>query len=177
MSEPLHFRCSTCDEVHVGLPAWHFGAPVQVYGVPEDEMERRVDLGTDDCVIEAPDAPDGRWFFAKGLLEIPVHGVDEPFTWGVWLSLSRASFDRFRELFDDAGREEGESFFGWLSCAIPGYPDTQSLRARLHVRPYPLRPRVELEPTAHPLAVDQRAGIPAERAIAIAEGLLHPPEG
>jgi hypothetical protein len=55
--------------------------------------------------------------------------------------------------------------------------DTQSLKARLHVQPYPDRPRVELEPTSHPLAVDQRNGIPLERAIAAAQALLHPEEG
>jgi hypothetical protein len=37
-----------------------------------------------------------------------------------------------------------------------------------------MRPWVEREPTEHPLAVDQRDGLPGERAIAMAEHLLHP---
>lgn len=160
--------------MHTALPAWHFEAPAQAYAVPDEEWEARVDLTADECVITDPAAPGGYWFFAKGILDIPVHGADEPFSWGVWLSLSQQSFDRYMSLFEDEERTAGESFFGWLCNAVPGYLDTQSLRARLHIQPYPTRPRVELEPTSHPLAADQRDGIPLERAIAAAQTLLHP---
>ena len=44
----------------------------------------------------------------------------------------------------------------------------------LHVREYPMRPWVELEPTDHPLAVVQREGMSRVDAIALAERLLHP---
>ena len=170
----LTFRCRTCGEMHDAPPAWHFDAPVQVLAIPAGERDARVDLTADWCVIEDAAAPDGRWFFAKGLLEIPVHGADAPFTWGVWLSLSRQSFDRYGELFDRADRAAGESFFGWLCNAVPGYPDTRLLKARLHVRPHPMRPWVELEPTEHPLAVAQRSGMGADAAAAAAERLVHP---
>jgi hypothetical protein len=36
------------------------------------------------------------------------------------------------------------------------------------------RPSVELEPTSHPLAVEQRNGITVARVHEIAETLLHP---
>jgi hypothetical protein len=77
---------------------------------------------------------------------------------GVWRSLSAASFERHGVLFEDERRSAGESCFGWLCNALPGYPDTWLLECRLHVREYPSRPWVELEPTDHPLAVDQRRG-------------------
>jgi hypothetical protein len=153
----------------VGLPAWHFPAPIQALGVPREVRRVRVALTEDDCVI------DGREFYRKGLLEIPVHGTGERFTWGVWLSVSKESYARFGELFGEPTRPAGESFFGWLCNALPGYPDTQLLKTYLHVREYPARPWVELEPTDHPLAIDQREGLSPERAIALAERLLHPP--
>ena len=143
---------------------------MQALAIPETERPRRVELTVDDCVI------DRREFYLKGLLELPVHGAPQPFTWGVWLSVSEDSYDRFVELFPNPARPAGEEFFGWLCNSIPGYPETQLLKTMLHVREYPMRPWVELEPTEHPLALDQRAGISVERAITITEHLLHPPQ-
>ena len=38
----------------------------------------RCELSSDVCVV------DGKYFFVRGCIEIPVHGADEPFVWGVW---------------------------------------------------------------------------------------------
>jgi len=140
---------------------------VHALAIPTAEWPNRVDLTADDCVI------DENQFFLKGLLELPVLGTEARFVWGVWLSVSEASYLRFAELFQDAQREAGESFFGWLCNSVPDYPDTQLLKTYLHVREYPMRPWVELEPTSHPLFVDQRNGLARERAVAMAEKLLH----
>ena len=171
MTDPLEFTCPSCGELHHGLPAWHFEAPVQALAIPREEWPNRVDLTKDDCVI------DRQSFYLKGLLEIPVRESEQPFVWGVWLSVDQASYERFAELFGDVQRESGEAFFGWLCNSVPGYPDTQLLKTYLHVREYPMRPWVELEPTEHPLAVDQREGLSRERAIAMASELLHEREG
>jgi hypothetical protein len=49
-----------------------------------------------------------------------------------------------------------------------------TLKAALHVRPWPTRPFIELEPTEHPLAVEQREGIPRARVATIAAFVMHP---
>ena len=103
----LEYQCRTCGEMHVGLPAWHFEAPEQVRAMSAAEREARVDLTADQCVIEDERAPGGWWLFAKGLLEIPVHGSDAPFTWGVWLSLAAESFERYGELLEREDRAAG----------------------------------------------------------------------
>ncbi|HZG42899.1 MAG TPA: DUF2199 domain-containing protein [Longimicrobium sp.] len=54
-----------------------------------------------------------------------------------------------------------------------GYPDTLLLKTYVHLQPVPVRPLVELEPTDHPLAVDQREGVTQERAREIVEAVLH----
>ena len=171
MTTSVEYVCRSCGETHSGLPAWHFAAPAQALAVPRGERASRVELTEDDCVI------DGREFFVKGLLEIPVHEAQESFTWGVWLSLSEASYLRFAELFGNPTRGAGESFFGWLCNSLPDYPETQLLKTHVHVREYPMRPLVELAPTDHPLAVDQREGLTRERAVTMAERLLHAPAG
>ena len=150
------------------MPSFGWDYPVQYLLIPEHERERRIELSSDACVI------DEQWFFVRGCLDIPVHEHEEPFSWGVWCSLSQESFLRYGELFDQVDREPGESFFGCLCIAIPDYPDTQRLKIMVRVRPWPARPFVELEPTDHPLAVEQREGVTAARAREIAERMMHP---
>ena len=61
----------------------------------------------------------------------------------------------------------------WLSTSLPCYPDTLNLKAQVQTRPLGMRPYVELEPTDHPLAMEQRTGISIERVREIAECVLH----
>ena len=49
-----------------------------------------------------------------------------------------------------------------------------SLKANVHTRSVGQRPYVELQPTDHPLSVEQQKGITIERVQEIAEALLHP---
>lgn len=64
--------------------------------------------------------------------------------------------------------------FGWLSTALPIYPlETLSLPTLVHTRPVGLRPLVELEPSDHPLAIEQRNGITRARVQELAEAILH----
>jgi hypothetical protein len=77
------------------------------------------------------------------------------------------------ELWTTPGRESEPPYFGWLCTFLPIYPSTVSLKTRVHIRPVGQRPFVELEPTDHPLAVEQRNGITMDRVREIAEILLH----
>jgi len=133
----------------------------------ETERSRLARLTSDTCIIDDAD------FFVRGCLEIPVHGRSDPFVYGVWVSLSPKSFQRYRELFEATERLEEPPYFGWLCNKLPGYPDTLNLKTNVHLRSYPLRPRIELEPTDHPLAVEQREGISIERWKAILEVNAH----
>ncbi|WP_258308924.1 DUF2199 domain-containing protein [Streptomyces sp. NWU339] len=126
-------------------------------------------LSSDQCVIK------GQHYFVKGLVEIPVIGSDEVFSWGVWVSLSRESFARMADLWDTPGRESEAPYFGWLTTDLPLYsPSTVNLKTYAHSRPVGDRPFIELEPTDHPLAVEQRTGITLDRVREIAEAILHP---
>ena len=56
-------------------------------------------------------------------------------------------------------------FFGWLCTRIAYYPaDTCGLKTMAHFQDGNLRPLIVVEPTDHPLAVDQREGITLEKA-------------
>jgi hypothetical protein len=164
----IRFTCSSCGETHEGLADLAFEAPFYYYTVPEPERERRCELTPDLCSIDAAD------FFIRGCLEIPTVGHDEPFSWGAWCSLSRQNFERYVEVFDDPHPSGIGPFFGWFSVRVPTYPDTLRLKVKVHLRDHRTRPRFELEPTDHPLAVDQREGISLVRLQQIYEENLHP---
>lgn len=103
-------------------------------------------------------------YFVKGLIEIPLIGSDEVFSWGVWVSLSRESSSRASDRWDRAGREAERPYFGRLTTDLPVYATTTlNLKTRVHTQPVGERPFVELEPTDHPLAIEQRTGIGLER--------------
>jgi len=166
---PAGYRCRVCGEYHEELPL-HYGsaAPAVYYAIPESERAERTLLSSDQCVI------DDQFFFIVGNLDIPIIGHTELFSWDVWVSLSKENFTRAYQLWTTPGRESEPPYFGWLSTQLPGYPDTLSLKTHVHTREVGRRPFVELEPTDHPLAVEQRTGITWDRVQQIAELVLHP---
>jgi hypothetical protein len=77
------------------------------------------------------------------------------------------------KFWETPGREKEPPYFGWLCTSLPLYPETLLLKTNVHTRPVGQRPFVELQPTEHPLAVEQRNGITMDRVREIAEALLH----
>ncbi|MHA7818334.1 MAG: DUF2199 domain-containing protein [Erythrobacter sp.] len=161
------FSCQACGERHDGMPALAADAPLYYYAIPEEEREERCSLDTELCVV------DGEFYFVRSNILIPVHGIDEPFMWGVWVSLSRDNIDQYRDHFEDPDRARLGPYFGWLSASFLVYPDSENLKTMVHVQPPDERPHIELEPTSHPLAVEQREGISQERLAEIYATYLH----
>jgi hypothetical protein len=162
------YTCKSCGQTHAELPMCYGAeAPASWEAIPPEERGGRGGLSADQCVI------DDQFFFVLGRLEIPVIGQDESFCWLVWVSLSEKNFLRMNELWSTAGRESEPPYFGWLNTSLPCYPNTLSLKTHVHTRPVGKRPYIELEPTDHPLALEQRNGITLERVQEIAECILH----
>jgi len=112
--------------------------------------------------------------FIAGNIEIPIKESNERLTFTVWVSLSDKNFQRASLLWEKTGRESEPPYFGWLSSRLPGYPETVNLKTQVHTRPVGIRPSIELEPTDHPLAVEQREGITWERVHEITQMAIHP---
>lgn len=125
------------------------------------------ELSVDRCTI------DDEYFFVRGLVEIPIVESGGVFAWGVWISLSKGSFERACELWDDSQRVYEPTYFGWFCNSVPGYPETLNLKTAVHSRSVGTRPYIELEATEHPLAAEQRNGITMIRVRQIAERMHH----
>ena len=139
------------------LPLCYSSAAPWKMMVSESEVDERVRMTEDTCIV------DGEAFFIRGHIEVPLQGTDETLVYNVWCSLSRASFEGVLERWDDAKRHEAAPVFGWLSTELSPYPSTLNLKALVHQRRTGLVPLIELEPTEHALAVEQRDGISRAR--------------
>jgi len=166
----MRFSCKTCGQEH-SIDDVSFGsdAPLQ-WGLLTDEERAQSMLSGEQCEIERRD---GDSFYIRACLEIPIRGTDRIFTWGVWCSLSEKSYVEVSEHWEDPARPNLGPYFGWLSSIIPGYPDTAYLKTHVHQREVGVRPSVELEPTNHPLSLDQRHGVDSQWLQALVTGLLH----
>jgi hypothetical protein len=142
-------------------------APALWFSLPESGRDARAELTSDQCVI------DGKHFFVLGRILVPIIDGPGPFIWLAWVSLSEKNFLRARELWHSKGREQEPPYFGWLQSALPYEPTTLSLKTNVHTMPVGERPTITLEPTDHPLSLEQRYGITVARVQQIAEAALH----
>jgi hypothetical protein len=152
----LSYHCMTCGKLHDDLPDIGAAKPDHWFEVPEEERDRRTILTSDACII------DGEDHFIRGVIQIRVHEQVQPFGFGVWVSQKKENFLTYVKNFDSA---EIGPYFGWLCTRLRYYPqDTLGLKSRAVFQSGNRRPLIELEPTEHPLAVDQRDGISLVKA-------------
>jgi hypothetical protein len=163
----FRFNCASCGEWHEGMPSFGARAPLYYYAIPEDERQERCELTSETCIV------DGEHFFVRGCIEIPVLGADEPFVWGAWVSLSQENFEKFTALSGVHKRAQHGPYFGWLSADFKVYPDAENLKTMVHLRDDGIRPYIELEPTDHPLSIEQQGGISLERLAEIYAAYMH----
>jgi len=172
MASIFAFTCKRCGEIHEGSPSIAFESPLHYHSLPADQKKSMGALDPNFCTIRHDEVVDR---FIRGVLEVPIVGVAEPFIWGVWVSLSAQSFAKYQDTH--AAPVLGDGFFGTLCNRLPGYPDTVALPADVHVQLNGLRPLIVLHRVGdsqdHPLAIDQRDGISAERAQELAECTTH----
>lgn len=173
MAAIFAFKCRCCGEVHEGSPSFGFVAPDQYASLTDEQKAEMGVLSEDFCTITHANETDR---FIRAVLEIPIHGVEEPLRLGVWVSLSEKSFNRYRETYDDS--IPGEGFFGWVCNKIAFYPYEHPRPADVLVQSAGNRPKLVLhrgDPEDDPLVEDQVHGITVARAQELAELALHEP--
>lgn len=169
------YTCNVCGQYHDGLP-YSYGSPAPdiVLAMDEKEQKRRVLLSSDQCEVKGQKLFDEKHYFILGNIDIPIIDSKDIFRWSIWVSLSKANYEKTCKLWEAEGREKEPPYFGWLCTSLPVYDlSTINLKTHVHTNPVGVRPFVELEPTDHPLAVEQRKGITLARVQEIAEIILH----
>jgi len=133
----MSFPCSVCGELHEERPAIAFSAPHYYHILSEEDKASLAILSEDFCIIEHGDQTDR---FIRAVLNIPVKDSESNMEYGVWVSLSERNFEHYMDHFND--NLEGETFFGYLCNAIPGYENTLLLKTNVVCCPADKRPQV-----------------------------------
>jgi hypothetical protein len=170
MAGVFAYTCSCCGKRHEGSPSFGFDAPYQYASLSAEQKLTMGKLSSDLCTITHEGEVDR---FIRTILEIPIVGAQDPFVWGVWVSLSERSYERYVSTYDNP--VAGERFFGWLCNTLPVYPRGGPFAADALVQLNRQRPKLVLHNTEplHPLVADQRDGISIIRAQEIAEAVMH----
>lgn len=161
----MPYQCSCCG---AEVPRSYYVPAPDVWSSP-NKSEGSV-LEEELCVVVARGGREH--FFIRGNLEIPIQGEKVGFAYTAWVSLSATNFQRAIDLWEEPSRVDEPPYFGWFSNRLPGYPDTLNLKTLIHTRGVGRRPSIQLEPTDHPLAREQRDGIPPHRMVEIARAHL-----
>lgn len=173
-ADGVHYlwTCGCCGKQFDTLPLdYGFDAPHHWMALTEEEQQRRGRIDSDICIIQTEERRD---IFVRGCVEIPIIGQEELFIWGVWTSVSEASFQRIRELWSGPVSEDEPPRFGWLCNSIGHYPETLSLATSLHLRNDGLRPAIQLHRCDHILYFQQQNGITLQEVEEIAaQSRLH----
>ncbi|WP_182276756.1 DUF2199 domain-containing protein [Granulicella sp. 5B5] len=162
------FLCSICGERHALSLSYSVKAPKPAGEVSAAEQAARVEMTKDQCVI------DGSKFYLRGRIPIPVHGLEEPFIWGVWAEVSPKTYLRADAMWKVEGRENEPVFTGYLATEMPVYGNTIDLEVDVQTQRVGRRPHFFVQDPLHPIAVEQREGISLGRVQEIAEMVLHP---
>lgn len=157
------YKCICCGEICEGGPSFAYNEPCHTSAIPDEEKEKRVRLNSDLCVL------DEEQFFIRATLEVPIKDTRDSFLWGVWVSQSKESFDRYIETFNED--QTGDGSFGWLTVSMPGYTKEGAKFVDLPTNVHwgTERPEIQIhDDQDHPLALDQREGISWDRAVELA---------
>jgi hypothetical protein len=170
------WTCETCGQAHSGLATvfgsdapwnWHVATAAQ-----RDAGE----LSADVCFLPDADPEVGTHFFLRGHVELPLReplGGEDTFSWSVWVSLSGESLALVFEHWDDPDRADTlPPMFGWLCSDLPYEPSTLGLRTQVHTRAPGRVPLVEVEPSGHPLAIEQAEGVSVHRVAELNAAIL-----
>lgn len=119
---------------------------------------------TDDLCAIWGDAEDSHRFYVRGLLPLPVVGRETPYNLGIWLEVSKKSFDRILELWEDVDQANEPPIDGRLANAVPFQLPTVGLAGLLHLTGPSTRPNFLVTDSLHAMYTEQVHGISLHQA-------------
>ena len=161
------WECASCGKEHRGIFDLGCAKP-DAYPGSEKYQPNAVVVGSQQGLSEDFCVLDGQHYFVRCILQLPLIGAPgQYFAYGVWSTLSKTHFATYAETFDAGEQGSLGPWFGWFSNRLRGYPDTINLKCQVHPQRGRHRPRLELEPTDHPLSQESRQGVSFDRHIEI----------
>lgn len=160
--------CSCCGQRYEGSPNFACSMPDYFHALSPEDRQAYGKIDHNICMINRDGRKD---FFIRVCLEITIHGVTDPFVYGVWTSISDKNLKRYLDTWEDT--DESDVYSGWLSNQLTLYPSTLGMKVIAHPRRNSQRPWLEIMPCDHPLYDDWKNGLTFERAQEMALKLHH----
>lgn len=164
--------CKDCGRIHP-KPENEIGFqfPDVVFALSDADRRRRCRYTAETCIL------DERNYFVRGIAPLPVAGRSKPFAIAVWAEISRASFTRVFELWNDPKQVSEPRFPGLIANTVPLIAETVGLRVVIQLSGPNIPPVFFADIATHPLYKEQMEGIDEHRAIEysnqVAGGRLH----
>ena len=158
--EDTLYICHTCGKRHEDVP-FSFAAdfPDPYANLSREDRDNRAVISSDQCII------DQEQFYLRGCIELPIVNSTDIFLWGVWARVHEWDFDQIHESWEQAGRENSIGpFKGRLANALSVYSETLNMKLEIRIQGIGQRPLFILEEEKHPLSIEQRLGLDAQKA-------------
>jgi hypothetical protein len=160
-------RCAECGREHdLSAIEPSYWRPDAFVALSETERDSRVRHTNDYCIIYAPEARGTPRCFVRGVLPVSIRGQSKNLSWGLWVEMAPAEFDRVRTLWDDPDQGQEPPLPCSLANQIKHYPDTTGLPASLQLESPSTRPTIHLvSGLEHPFAREVAAGVDLPRSL------------
>jgi hypothetical protein len=162
------FLCSSCKERHVGVFDVAYSCPV--YWTQSED--RQPDEAVQAALAEGRDiltknfCLEGEHYYVRCIIPFNIQGSEETFAFGVWGSLSAASFRKYLDDFFAPSPTPMDPAFSWLSNQLPG-SDDRPYKCRLHPQKGDKRPVLEIGEEDHPFYAAQLEGLTVDKLLEI----------
>lgn len=151
--------CSKCGKEHpLEEMELTFRRPDDAAKLSADDRTRLLQENNDLCIIE------GKRFFIRALLPLPVESRELPYCIGLWVEVTQATFERVYDLWDSEEQLHEPPFAAHIANEIPTADGSLGLDAGLRLAGPTMRPNVFLQPSHHQLYIEQARGIDEHRA-------------
>ncbi|WP_338548429.1 DUF2199 domain-containing protein [Roseovarius phycicola] len=158
------YECPCCGESFDGIFDIAFDHPeVWPHGNRAQSGEATLTIGEDKLGSEYCVYNEHR--FVRCLVELPIFGSSERFAFGAWGSLHPDNFTAYVQAVQDNTEDRFEGCFSWLSNALPGFSDCDSIGCDF--KPIDTRTRPRLWAQDGPLRDAQVKGITFDQLLDI----------
>jgi hypothetical protein len=155
----FRYKCSSCNELHDGLPDVTFARPDAYDRLSEAERMERALLNEDFCII------DGTRYFLRCIAEAPIAGYNEDFGWGLWAEVGWTGFKKVWEAYSFEEAAQELEITGTVDNTLQHYPETIGLSCTVKLLDDGQRPHVVVSDESHLLGGHQKNGLTLEEAI------------
>ena len=135
-----------------------FRRPDAIAALDEEEREAKCKYNDDIYIYQ------GKHFFIRCVLPLPVHDTGRDYCLGVWIQVSENSFNKIWDLWDDESQSDEPPIRGLLANSVPLTEGSANAQVMVELTGPTSRPNVIVEDQNCSLYQEQTCGISIHRA-------------